>query len=59
MQQELYPNQDFLQAPRRRYLICGFMDLTYGGPFVCFLWIVRFAFCFFLLRWIAKLTAPT
>ncbi|CAO3632555.1 unnamed protein product [Mucor hiemalis] len=40
MQQEIYPNQDFLQAPRRRYLICGFMDLSYGGPFVCFLWIV-------------------
>ncbi|GAA5811859.1 hypothetical protein MFLAVUS_005305 [Mucor flavus] len=38
MQQEVYPNPEFLA--RRRYRICGFMDMNYGGPFVCFLWMV-------------------
>ncbi|KAI8333010.1 hypothetical protein BD560DRAFT_415118 [Blakeslea trispora] len=37
--QELYPNQSLLPV-RRRFQICGFLEMSYGGPFVCFIWLV-------------------
>ncbi|KAI8364284.1 hypothetical protein EDC96DRAFT_511159 [Choanephora cucurbitarum] len=37
--QELYPNQSLLPV-RRRFQICGFLEMTYGGPLVCFIWLV-------------------
>jgi hypothetical protein len=38
MQQEIYPNQ--VIPAQRRFKICGVLDMQYGGPLVCFLWIV-------------------
>ncbi|KAI8082434.1 hypothetical protein BDF21DRAFT_262868 [Thamnidium elegans] len=38
MQQEVYQNPNVLS--QRRYRICGYMDMSYGGPFVCLLWMV-------------------
>lgn len=39
MQQEVYPNQNLIPI-RRRYRICGCLDISYGGPIVCFIWMV-------------------
>ncbi|KAI9347852.1 hypothetical protein BD770DRAFT_166632 [Pilaira anomala] len=39
MQQEVYPNQNILPI-RRRYRICGCLDISYGGPIVCFFWML-------------------